>query len=450
MNNLNNNIIKNNPKAKIKKIAVIGAGYTGLTVAYRLSKKGYQVTIFEKEDFIGGLTSGFNLDGVPLEKIWHFLYLSDKYALDLAKELEVKNKLIFHNSTVSTYYDGKLYPFMSPKDLLFFSPISILSRIRTGLVGVYLKLLRNWHPLTKITAYNWMNKWAGREATRVIWKPLLEGKFGKYYDKVIMSWLWGRIKVRVDSQEDKGEQLGYFRGGFGILTDGLKNNIVKNGGQIKLSNEVRTIVSKAEKVVIQTEEGEEVFDKVVATTPSPVFANLIEKNEKIKQSYLDKLRSVDYVGAIVMAFSSSQKISPYYWHNVNDEKIPFLVFLANSELAGTETYQGKHIYYIGFYAEHDHHYFKEDKNEIMAEWLKGVKKMFPDFSEEKITDKNLFKFKNAQHIVDLNYKSRIPAYQTPMDNVLLSNFSQIYPEDRGLNFAIRDGEKIARMIMDDK
>jgi len=123
-----------------------------------------------------------------------------------------------------------------------------------------------------------------------------------------------------------------------------------------------------------------------------------------------------------------------------------LVFLANSELAGTETYQGKHIYYIGFYAEHDHHYFRKNKNEIMTEWLKGVKKMFPDFSEEKITDKNLFKFKDAQHIVDLNYKSRIPAYQTPVENVFLSNFSQIYPEDRGLNFAIRDGEKIARMI----
>ena len=449
MSALNHEITNNLTQTQAKKIAIVGAGYTGLMIGYRLVQKGYKVTIFEKEDFVGGLTSGFKLDSVPLEKIWHFLYLSDNYALDLAKELEVKDKLVFHNSTVSTYYDGKLYPFMSPKDLLFFSPISILSRIRTGLVGLYLKLLNNWHPLTKITAYDWMNKWAGREATKVIWKPLLEGKFGKYYDKVIMSWLWGRIKVRVDSQEGDGEQLGYFKGGFGVLTDGLKNGIEKRGGQIKLNNEIKNIISRDGQVVIETEEGEEIFDKVAVTTPSPVFANLLEKNGEVKQSYLDKLRSIDYVGAIVMVFSSSQKISPYYWHNVNDDKIPFLVFLANSELAGTETYQGKHIYYIGFYAEHGHHYFRDNKDEIMAEWLKGVKKMFPDFSEEKITDKNLFKFKNAQHIVDLNYKSRIPAYQTPLKNVYLSNFSQIYPEDRGLNFAIRDGEKIAEMIMAD-
>jgi len=429
-----------------KKIAVIGAGYTGLTIAHRLSRQGYEVTIFEKENFIGGLAGGFNLDGIPLEKIWHFLYLSDKYALKLAEELGVRDKLIFHNSTVSTYYGGKLYPFMSPKDLLFFSPISIFGRIRTGLVGVYLKLLKNWQPLTKITAYDWMNKWAGKEATKVIWKPLLEGKFGKYYDKVIMSWLWGRIKVRVDSKEGQGEQLGYFQGGFNLLTDGLKKNIEQNGGKFKLNSEVENIITQDNKVIIQTKEGEEIFDKVAVTVPSPIFARLIEKNKEVKESYLKKLKSIDYVGAIVMVFSSNQKISPYYWHNVNDDKIPFLVFLANSELAGSETYQGKHVYYIGFYAEHNHPYFQEDSQVIMQEWLRGVKEMFPDFSIEAITDKKLFKFKNAQHIVDLNYKSRIPTYQTPLKNIYLSNFSQIYPEDRGLNFAIRDGEKIAQMI----
>jgi protoporphyrinogen oxidase len=199
---------------------------------------------------------------------------------------------------------------------------------------------------------------------------------------------------------------------------------------------------------VGTEDGEELFDDVVATVPSPVFASMIKGNENIKSTYVDKLNSINYVGAIVMTIVSDQKISPYYWHNVNDESIPFLVFLANSELAGKETYNGKHVYYIGFYAEHDHGYFAKDKDAIMTEWLAGVKKMFPDFDEAQIRAKALFKFKNAQHIVDLGYRKRIPAYQTPVENVYLSNFSQIYPEDRGLNFAIRDGENIAKMIED--
>lgn len=431
-------------------IAIIGSGYTGLTVAYRLSSLGYGVTIFEKENCAGGLAVDFKLDGMPLEKIWHFLYLSDSYALGLAEEIGVRDKLVFHDSTVSTYYDGKLYPFMSAKDLLLFKPLSFVNRVRTGLVGVYLKLLNNWKPLTKITAYEWMNKYAGKQATKVIWKPLLEGKFGKYYDKVLMSWLWGRIKVRVDSKENEGEKLGYFTGGFKVLTGGLVDKIVAKGGIIKLNTEIDKIIEEDGRVKVVTAEGEESFDKVVATVPSPVFANLIKRNENVKQSYLDKLNSIKYVGAVVMTFVSEQRISPYYWHNVNDESIPFLVFLSNSELAGKETYQGKHVYYIGFYAEHDHHYFTDVDEDIMAEWLGGVKKMFPEFDESKIRDKAIFKFKNAQHIVDLDFRSRIPDYQTPVKNVYLSNFSQIYPEDRGLNFAIRDGERIAEMITEGK
>ncbi len=430
-----------------KKIAVIGAGYTGLTIAYRLGQHGYQVTIFDKEDEIGGLTAGFQLDGVSLEKIWHFLYLSDKYALALAEELGVRDKLIFHNSTVSTYYDGKVYPFMSAKDLLLFEPLSFINRIRTGAVGVYLRLIKNWQPLTKITAYEWMKKYAGKQATEVIWRPLLEGKFGTYYDKVIMSWLWGRIKVRVDSKESTGEKLGYFNGGFSILTDALVNKIQGQGGEIKLNTNIKKIISANNKVTIITEDGEEKFDAVASTTPSGVFAELIKNNKQVTESYLQKLKSIVYIGAIVMTFSSKQKISPYYWHNVNDKSVPFIAFLANSELAGAETYQGKNIYYIGFYAEHDHPYFKKEDEKIMDEWLDGIQKIFPDFDHSQITDRALFKFKNVQHIVGLGYKSKIPAHQTPLKNVYLSNFSQIYPEDRGLNFAIRDGEKIAKMIM---
>lgn len=441
---------------KKPKVAIIGAGYTGLTIAYYLVQHGCDVTIFEKEDFVGGLASSFELDGLSMEKIWHFLYLSDDKALELAERLGIKDKLVFHDSTVSTYYDGKLYPFMSPVDLLKFKPLSFLNRIRTGLVAVYLKKIKNWEPLTKITAYEWLKKYAGKQATEVIWKPLLKGKFAKYYDKVLMSWLWGRIKVRIDSQEDSGEKLGYFQGGFGLLTDRLVEEIEKGGGKIKTGFKIDKILTEKNKVAVsylstnsvdEHSVSEKKFDKVVVTTPSSVFADLIKDNDSVNPLYLKKLKSIQYVGAVVMVFSSSQKISPYYWHNINDEDMPFLVFLANSELAGKETYDGKNIYYIGFYAEHEHKYFKEDPEKIMSEWLSALKKIFSDFDEKQITDKRLFKFKNAQHIVDMNYRAKIPAHKTPLQNIYLSNFSQIYPEDRGLNFAIRDGEKIANMII---
>ncbi len=433
-----------------KKIAIIGGGYTGLTIAYRLSKKGYAVTIYEKEKSVGGLAVDFELDSLQLEKIWHFLYMTDSDALSLSEELGIRDKLVFHDSSVSTYYGGKLYSFMSPLDLLRFSPLSIIDRIRTGFVGLYLQHIKNWKPLTEITAYEWMQKYAGEKATKIIWEPLLKGKFGKYYDKVIMSWLWGRIKVRVDSKEKAGERLGYFNGGFGVLTDRLIDEIKKNGGKIITNISVDKIIENEDSSSsVKLEDGSYVkFDRIVATVPTHVFAKLIEGNTKVTSKEIQVLNSINYVGALVMVFTSEQKISRYYWHNVNDPDIPFLVLLSNTVLAGEETYGGKNVYYIGYYAEHDHHYFSDDDNKIMNEWEDGLKVMFPDFDKNKIREKKLFKFKNAQHIVDIGFEEKIPSYKSSLNNVYLANFSQIYPDDRGLNYAIQEGDKIAKMIGD--
>lgn len=436
-----------NKKSSNKKIAIIGGGYTGLTIAYRLSDLGYAVTIFEKNDCVGGLASGFTIDGLLIEKIWHFLYMTDKDILDLAEELKVRDRLVFHNSSVATYYDGKLYPFMTPMDLLKFTPLSFINRLRTGAVGLYLQLLKNWKPLTQITAYEWMTKKAGKQATEIIWKPLLEGKFGKYYDKVTMSWLWGRIKVRVDSKEKTGEKLGYFTGSFNVLTNGLKQKIEENGGKIFTNVEVSKIAkTEDDKVTIVSEGETKVFDRIISTTPTHVFGKMIASNKEVTGKKIESLDSIDYVGVVVMVFTSDQKISPYYWHNINDPKIPFLVLLSNTELAGEETYDGKNVYYIGFYAEHDHHYFTDDNDLIMNEWEDGLKTMFPDFDASKIREKKLFKFKDAQHIVDIGYDKKIPPYESVVKNVYLSNFSQIYPDDRGLNYAVQEGNKIAKIV----
>ena len=52
----------------IKKINIIGSGIAGLAVAIRLSKKGYQVTIFEKNNYLGGKLSELKLGSFRFDK----------------------------------------------------------------------------------------------------------------------------------------------------------------------------------------------------------------------------------------------------------------------------------------------------------------------------------------------------------------------------------------------
>jgi protoporphyrinogen oxidase len=433
-----------------KTAAVIGGGFSGLTVAYRLAKAGVEVTLYEKSNSLGGLAGGLTMEDMPIEKAYHFLYKTDTHILGLAEELGLRDKVVFHRSSIVTFDHGKFYPFMTPVDLLKFSPIPFIDRIRTGVVALYLSKLTNWKPLSKVTAYEWLRKWAGKSATDVIWEPLLRGKFNKYYKDVSMSWLWRRIQIRAVSKEkgETTERLGYFQGSFMTLVGALEREIRNQGGTILLNQSIDAIRSSSDgsgaTLIVDGEERH--YDAIVATTPSNVFAKLIESDRYSSPEYLATLRSIDYLGAVVMVFMSEQRITEYYWHNINDPKVPFLVLLSTSELVGSEAFGGKHLYYIGAYVPDEHEYFSRDESSVMDEWKSALKYMYPEFDASKIVGEKLFRFRNAQHIVGTDYDGKIVPYESPLPNVYLSNFSQIYPDDRGTNYAVEEGGKVADLV----
>jgi len=434
---------------KRKKIAVIGAGYTGLVAAYRLSQKGYNVEIFEAGKYPGGLAGDFTIEGAPLEIAYHHLFKTDKDIISLTKELGIQDKLQWHDSSVAIYYDQHLYPFMTPIDLLKFKPLSFFNRLRAGIVVFYLQKQKNWQPFINQTALGWMLKHAGKQVCEVIWEPLLRGKFDKYYDKVSMAWLWARIHIRANSREpgDQGEKLGYFDGGFKVLTDTLIDACKKAGIVIHTEAKIAHIETDSSPYII-IDGKKQSYDAIIATTPSHVLAKLIEQEKPTKelQAYCTQLTSIDYLGAILMIFSSDQDISPYYWHNINDNTKPFLVFIHHTQLVSKEAYGGKYVYYIGAYLAPDHKLFSLTDAELSDLWTSELKKIFPDFLPSSISEQHIFRLRNAQHIVDTNYQSRIPAHKTPLPGVYLSNFSQIFPEDRGTNYAVREGNAIAETV----
>lgn len=397
------------------KIAIIGAGLTGLVAGYRLSQKGNRVTIFEKSDDIGGLMGGFKIGGTSLEKAYHHIFRTDTHIIELARELGLLKKLKWYKSKTGLYYNGDVYPFAGAMDLLKFKPLNLLSKIRLGLVKIWLEKDYQWHKYENVTAVEWMRKWCGRQAYEVIWEPLLKGKFHNYYDKVAMSWLWARIHTRANSKDRDGvERLGYFTGGFKIIADELAKRIKENNGTIELNTQVD-------------------------------FNNI--ENEYDRIIYTGAAKGVDYIGAVCLIFTSKQSLSRFYWHNINDTKSPFLAFLQHTNLVGSKQYSGKQVYYIGTYVPHEHRYFVVKDEEIIREWFAYLKNIFPDFNPKKVNQKWLFKFKNAQHIVTKNY--RVPESKT-REKIYQANFAQVYPEDRGTNFAVREGEKVAALILQDQ
>lgn len=436
--------------SKKKKVAIIGAGFTGLSAAYYLSKSGFDVSIFEAGSNEGGLASGFELLGQPVEKAYHFIYQTDKHMLALLDELGMQDTLTFHKSSISTFYNDALYPMMTPIDLLKFYPLSLIDRIRAGITVLYLQRVKNWKKLTSITAMDWLTKYAGKNVTKVIWEPLLKGKFDIYYDQVTMCWLWGRVKQRMDSQNAGagGEKLGYLAGGFDSVVQSLKHSIISFGGNIRLNHFIEEIEydKKSEQVFISSNGQSEVFDSVLLTVPNNIAASILKKYSEEDKQYFENLKQTKYLDAAVMIFVTEQKISDHYWHNINDNS-DFVVFLSLTNLVGTDRFNGKHVYYIGDYMTHDNPAMQLDQEQLMDNWIKKLGEIFNHLDTSLISEKYLFRFRNAQHIVDIGYEDKIPSMQTPCNKVYLSNFSQIFPMDRGTNYAIRDGKVASNLII---
>lgn len=438
------------PTLKGKKIAVVGAGFTGLTAAAKLAEQGADITVYEACDSAGGLAGGCTLLDVRVEKAYHFLYKTDRHMIALLQELGIYDKLTYHKSSVSTYYNDVLYPMETPLDLIRFTPLTFLNRIRAGVTMLYLQKVKNWHPLTAVTAIEWLTKYTGRQVTKVIWEPLLRGKFDRYYDKVTMGWLWGRVKQRVESRDKKmGEALGYVEGGFATIIDRLIDRIVSHGGSVTFNMPVHSLSYSEEsgQVNLSTVEGKtDVHDRVLVTTSCKNAAKMLEDYQAAAPDYFKKLSSIDYLDSAVLLFATHKPITSYYWHNINTPDSPFVVFLSLTSLIGTDRFNGSHVYYVGDYVPREHPYMSMEKEELAEVWFKALKTIFPEFDRTWVVEKQVFRFHDAQHIVDVGFEEKIVERTTPCPNVYLSNFSQIFPMDRGTNYAVRDGNQMAQLI----
>jgi protoporphyrinogen oxidase len=427
-----------------RNILIVGGGFTGLTAARRLAAdKNCAVTLVESAPQLGGLAAGFPLAGTSLEKTYHHLFLTDTSILGLVRELGLEDRLIWCDSSVGIYRAGRIYALKTPQDLLRFDPCSLPGRWRTGLAMLYLKYQKNWGSFASVTAHDWMTRACGASAMATIWTPLLKGKFDRHYQNVSMAWLWARLHARTNSRTGGGgEKLGYFRGGFNIVTTALENELRQLGVTLRTGTAVEAISAHRTAIV----NGETVpFDQCLFTGPSPALARLLPA-EYANHPYSKMLCGIEYLGAVCLVFTSDQNLGDYYWVNVNEPDAPFLVFLNHTRLVDRQAYGGKYVYYIGAYLPPEGETFALSDAALTARWFAYIKRMFPVFDARQVPEQHLFRFRAAQHIVDTHYAEKIPAYRTPLPGVWLANFSQIFPEDRGTNFAVREGEKIARLM----
>lgn len=411
----------------------MGAGLTGLSAAHELQKKGHTVQIFEKESMPGGLAMGFQKKGWdwPLEKHYHHIFTSDTAIRSLASEIDVPFR--FSRPNTSSYIEGNILQLDSPIKLLIFEKLTVGERIRMAAVLGYLRYIARWQSLEQFTAHAWLHKYLGARPYKMLWEPLLIGKFGPYYKDISLSWFWARIKARTT-------QLGYPDHGFQALADRLAQKIVENGGSIKYRSEITEINEHH-----LTVDGSVVdSDAILVTVPNGLFMKLAPT---LPGDYMDALQSFKGIGAVNMVLELDQSFLPsnVYWLNICDESFPFLAVVEHTNYVDISHYNGSHIVYVGNYLPRDHEFFSLSNDELLNRYDGALETISPGY-QSHIVSKTVFRVPFAQPIVTKQFSQYILPFKTPLNNVFLANMQQVYPWDRGTNFAVEMGKNVAQQI----
>jgi protoporphyrinogen oxidase len=431
----------------MKNIAIIGAGIGGMAAAYDLTRVGHKVTIYEAGDQVGGLASGFKEPGWDwsVERFYHHWFQSDRHILGLIQELGWSDQVVFKRPYTVIFWDGKFYPFDSiftNIPLFILRHFSLVDAIRYGLAGAYLRFSQNWKPLEKVTADEWTRRNFGQRVYETQWRPLLVSKFGeKNLQLVNMAWLWARLHSRTT-------RLGTFQGGFQAFSDQFAARLKEMGVEIHLSSPVHRIspgTSHGLELAIEPET--QAFDQCLVTTSPALLARLAPT---LPSSYLEGLLNLKSMGAVVMILALKHRLSEkgYYWFNLpKSSGFPFLALVEHTNFLSSEHFGGEHILYAGDYLETDHEYFRLSQEELLQRFLPAFQRVNPRFTPDWVRKTWLFKTNYAQPVPEKNHSRNIPSIQTPIPGLYFASMSQVYPWDRGTNFAVEIGRRAAVLMV---
>jgi protoporphyrinogen oxidase len=429
------------------RVAIVGAGFGGLAAAERLSAQGVRPILFERSGHVGGLAMTLPIAGTEIEKYYHHWFTSDDDILDLVEALGLGDRLRWISPVMGIFCRGRVYPFTSPTDLLRFRPFSLAAKIRFGLVTLFLQRYPRREAFENVTAADWLRRYAGREVFETVWGPLLRAKFGRNANEISMAWIWSKMRLRGRSRTRGGtkEALGYLDGGFGILAQTIATAIQERGGEVRTADRVLELSpSPGGGFDVVSRTRREHFDAVIATCAPPILAKLAPA---LPAGYRLECESIEHSAILCTLLTLRRSLSSIYWMNISDSEVPFGGLIEHTNFIPPERYGGHHLAYLSHYVYPDQPVWQLDAEALFRHYLPGLQRIRADFDQSWVVEQMTFRDRFAQPIVTRDYQRRLLSLETPLAGLFVASMAQVYPEDRGTNYAVRIGRAAAERAL---
>ena len=430
---------------------IIGGGFAGLSAAYRLLKCGIKPLLIEKESILGGQASCYRIESFWIERFYHHFFSHDAEAVALVKELKKENELIWNGSTMGFFSNNTFYNFTTPLDLLKFREIGFLDRLKIGLFPFLARRNICYDKLDGMSAEEWLSGEIGSSAYRKIVAPLIKSKFGLHMDDISAAFLMGRLEARSRSRTKllSKEMFGYYKGGLQNFISVLHKSICNLGGDIKLNTEIEEIIIKGDfDFMLKTAQKESIHCKnIIVTVPTPIIDKLITPHADMGSN----LAQFSYMPVVCLCAGIKEKLSDYYWLNIASEEIPFGLVVEHTNLVPSSYYNGAQIVYLPSYCNSSSPLLKMSDEEVFVYYINGLKKMFPNFSDNKVLWWRVSRDPFGTPVFAKNFSKHRYQLKTklPRGFHLAGNIST-YPQSKNVNNVIKSGTDAAGEIMQDK
>ncbi len=422
----------------MSRVVVIGAGVMGLAAALRAAKNGHAVTVLEAAPQAGGMAAHFDLGGLSIERFYHFICRADQTTFDLLDELGLGGRLRWRPTSMGYFMEGRHYPWGDPIALLTFPRLSLLEKLRYGLMMFLATKRSDWRKLDAQTAKAWITAWCGERIYRRLWSNLLELKFFEYADSISAAWLWTRIKrVGTSRRSLMQEEMGYLEGGSQTLVDAMVDAVEARGGQVLLSAPASRIESERGQVTGVTAGGRLYrADAVICTAPSPQVSGLAPD---LPTEILARYDAIASIGVVCVVFRLKRSITRHFWVNIADDSIdiPGIVEFSNLRPMGDT------VVYVPYYMPTTNKKFSKDDIHFRQEAFGYLRRLNPNLSEDEVVACHVGRLRHAQPVCPPGFLAGLPPIQTAIGGLQIADTCFYYPEDRGVSESVRLGQNMA-------
>jgi len=432
----------------MKRVVVIGGGPAGLKAAHVLASRGADVTLLEGAPVLGGLASSFDLGGISIERYYHFICRGDDDLVETLAELGLSHLLRWRPSRMAYFVDGRLYPFLTPIDLLRFQPLTLTQRLRAGL-ALKRAQRQTEEGVAGESAIEWLRSLFGNDAYRVIWEPLMRFKFAEYAPAVSAAWIWARM-VRLSRSRTSPwrEDLGYIEGGSKVVLEGLARALEAKGGRVVRSAAVERILVENGRVTGVRAAGSILpADAVISTITTSGFRRLAPDDARLDE-FIQRLTRIPTIGIFCACLRLTHRVTPFFWVNTNDRRVPFAGMIEYTNLNPVPELGGDHVLYIPQYVSAEDPRFAQSDDEILRQYRDALALIHPAFEPSWVRFAGVFRDRFAQPICLRDYRATTPSIRTPIPNLFLTDSCQLHPHDRTISGSFGLGRQAATLALE--